>query len=143
MIKSVAILGIWERFVTGFDRDYIHNSQDWGNQDDFAYDFELMQFTGLQDKNGKDIYEGDIKEWKFNSYIYRYVASWNDFYCGFRWRLIKHNLKQDLHGTDLRFDTEEEFYNYVINQNSASYFTFDQFSELIGNIYENPELLTK
>lgn len=119
MINSVAILGIWEKFVTGFDRDYIHNSQDWGSQEDFAYDFELMQFTGLQDKNGKDIYEGDILS-PISSEMYPYWVEFDDGeFCLYskygRWGSIS-----KMHPTCDRL-------NIKIN--------------IIGNIYENQELL--
>jgi len=100
----------------------------------------LMQFTGLKDKNGKEIYEGDIKRWKFNNRVRYSECYWSDIDCGFRWRLLKHNEKQEFYDLPFKYDNEEDFYNYIIESNQRE-LGFDSFSEIIGNIYENPELL--
>ena len=72
----------------------------------------LMQYTGLKDKNGKEIYEGDI--YHVGDKNIRYLVVWFD--SGFE-------------GKQLR---------------STSYAGLKSWAkdiEILGNIYENPELL--
>jgi len=79
---------------------------------------EIMQFTGLLDKNGKEIYEGDIivkiinGERRYPSSIERKMTN-NCGECGW------------VYGWDMPDHAE----------------TIAQEYEVIGNIHENPELL--
>jgi len=78
----------------------------------------LMQFTGLKDKNDVEIYEGDIL--LYESYKWLEVEYHDD--CGafmFRYPL------SDGDGTNIM-----HAHNFRVGH-----------AEVIGNIYENPELL--
>jgi len=82
----------------------------------------LMQYTGLKDKNGKEIYEGDIMKWESNGNCSISFVVW----CLDRWRF---NSYMGMGTLDL--------YPYV--QAIPSRYPK---AEVIGNIYENPELLS-
>ncbi len=79
---------------------------EWGN-------CELMQFTGLKDKNGKEIYEGDIVR---NEHGVLFTVEWHSH---------KYVLRYAGYGA---FNTEIRMKEKL---------------EVIGNIHENPELLIK
>lgn len=79
-----------------------------------APEFELMQYTGLKDKNGKEIYEGDIiRGTKFN---YSPVFDDSEY-------------------VDAVVEWSKDTPRFLPHMLSSSPI------EVIGNIYENPELL--
>lgn len=102
----------------------------WIRNGETSYQIELMQFTGLHDKNGKEIYEGDIVE------IPNFKEKWKRSEPKGNWRRFKVIWNQYVYA----------FENEWIYKPLSSYDTSDLMPyeiEIIGNIYENPELLTK
>ena len=80
-------------------------------------DIELMQYTGLKDKNGKEIYEGDIVNYSHprTNEIIRTVT-----------------FKHGAFGIEGIYEKTHIIFGNIL----------DNHIEVIGNIYENPELLT-
>lgn len=97
-----------------------------------AKDVVLMQFTGLLDKNGKEIYEGDVvldREWlKYGNREVRFGEQWID----------ASDYEQYSVGTIGFYLT-----NYLGNKDEYEGLNSSDSPhlEVIGNIYSNPELL--
>lgn len=110
----------------------------------FEDETTLMQFTGLKDKNGKEIYEGDIV---------RHICYWivskyfniNDLgEPSWKYTRIGHITIRPSSGVCINgylisenLDTNK-IKTKVSNGHARRY---SEFAEVIGNIYENPELL--
>jgi len=78
-------------------------------------DIELMQLTGLHDKNGKGIYEGDRMQ-------------------------IQQGYYKALRNRDIELEVVFNHGSFVL-KNDKFETPIDTTGEVIGNIYENPELL--
>ena len=100
----------------------------------------LCQYTGIKDKKGKDVYEGDIiKTFHFNSgkrnyYLY-HTVTWSDIYNGW---FTKHAGK--LETKDNEKDGGIQLFVYL--RSIYGRYSNNCF-EVIGNIYDNKELINK
>ena len=86
---------------------------------DSQWDMPLMQYTGLKDKNGNEIYEGDILATSQRDVFFEVVYGWNGDGNTYGWNYK--SLKRPKHRI------------YSMDKPDRL--------EIIGNIYENPELL--
>jgi uncharacterized phage protein (TIGR01671 family) len=118
-----SIIGInMENFSWNQTRSYLHNSQEWSGDDGFISNPKLMQYTGLRDKKGVDIYEGDL-----------YQVAGNKIYE------VKYIDKKQVNSGG--FETYGACFVLWISEDL--FFPFDEYAmehgKVIGNIYSNPE----
>lgn len=113
--KTYAVLSVTEFGATGI---MLTDFEEYREGEYFYPHSQVInQYTGLKDKNGKEIYEGDIILWDYEKIVVSYGIQGVDAFEGIGYNLWSHyGQKQD--GTRLQSEIE-----------------------VIGNIYENPELL--
>lgn len=109
----------WADYAIAYDRlSFLDENTGWWKTDKEGERFTLCQYTGLKDKNDREIYEGDIvRAVVFSKWIG--VAKYSDKNQAFVFECIDKNYRGNI---------------VFMSQ-------FDQGFKILGNIYENPEML--
>jgi len=106
-----------------FFEDY--SITEWPEKINRADSLKIMQYTGLKDKNEKEIYEGDIV---ILSNRYKHLVKFG------KWHL--NSIKEHkIFGVGFYMEEIQTFKEKAIETNFF-------LTEIIGNIHENPDLLT-
>lgn len=96
---------------------WIEERKKWLHFDDYEC---IMQSTGLKDKNGQEIFEGDILACKTDDEVINLNVFWDEEHALFMFESKKYN--------------EQEPLAELVENNTYPF-------EIIGNVHENPELL--
>jgi len=126
------------------NRHHIHVIEPWpGGASLACYEVDPVtvgEYTGLHDKNGVEIYEGDILKVKTNWKKSKGFEAFSDdgmgcmvkgeTYWTVEYKIFGHMMGFMVYGIDRRF-------NKPITKNTI----YGNEAEIVGNIYENPELL--
>jgi uncharacterized phage protein (TIGR01671 family) len=122
MLPVGRIFQYYEQYVGGIYMPTMLEAE-MANGEPVMYDLGrpfLMQYTGLKDKNGVEIYEGDIVEFKISGS--RYIAE--VYYDTATARYSKRGVDSS-HGGAI----DKDLVSYTSTQ------------KVVGNVYEHPELL--
>ena len=110
-IVDVEEIDFMNKVINYIYNDYKNNEQEIIGA--YFEDIELLEYSGLKDMKGKEIYEGDII--KFLNGIFEVI------WCNEKASFMLKNKEY------------KEFLNFIYENNNGM--------EIVGNIYENPELM--
>ena len=122
-MREVVAIDFYHETYSWILDDYREMEQSW--EDDNIEDVILMQYTGSNDKNGVEIYEGD-------------VVNVTQYFGGHSFGQLPHVVKVSKYSNVLILYALSK-QNYV--EEYTLYFSEIKDYEVIGNIYENLEVM--
>jgi uncharacterized phage protein (TIGR01671 family) len=137
----------WEKIASIHNNGIIMISENDGDSMLMPKNIILLQFTGLKDSKGVEIYEGDIVKSQFFSNRIVFKVVWCDMKSGFCLEVIKNGGRCISEASTMSGGIYE--HHLWGNVNGIGQYLHPTWIQslgklkVIGNIFENPELLSE